>query len=132
MTPRTSLVLLAGLLLSQSAMAQDKVSGAFWKYEMSQVGSDETTRQGRFRIEGTTIYQPRERKTTQIGSIEGRRIGGKIRDKIVVKFESLRASDGTILKCSGPLTGESFGEVNGRLVDEDGPHWQFKASRVQE
>jgi uncharacterized glyoxalase superfamily protein PhnB len=137
MTPRTCLVLVAGLLIAHFASAdvatgEDKVDGAYWKYEMSQIGSKETTRQGRIRIEGTAIYQPRERKSTQIGTIEGKKGRPKAGDKVQVTFESLRAADGTMLKCSGPVTWESFGEVNGRLIDENGKHWQFKASRTQE
>lgn len=109
------------------------VEGAIWQYEMSKVSGKGDARTGRFRIHGTDIFQPRDMTPTKIGVIEGKKREKPTRgDKVKVNFEQLRGSDQRELKCQGPVTFLSFGEVKGRLVDSDGVHWNFRASRVQE
>lgn len=128
-------LLVAWCLTLVTANAEDggKVAGAIWKYEMSQVSGRGQSRTGAFRIDGTDIYQPRDKKPTKIGTIGGKKNQvPKKGDKVTVDFESLRGSDDKELKCKGPVTWNSLGEVEGRLIDADGVHWNFKSSRVQE
>ena len=124
-------------LIFVSAKAEDKgtVDGAIWEYEMSKVTrkDKDEPRIGKFRIEGSDIFQPRNKKPTKIGTIK--RTGkGKPQqgDKVHVDFEQLLGNDQKKLKCKGPITFISFGEVEGRLIDSDGMHWNFKASRIKE
>lgn len=131
----TRLCILAFTLLGTVALAEDrgKVDGAIWHYEMSRVANKDDTRTGRFRIEGTDIFQPRDKKPTKIGNIvRDSNAKPKKGDQVRVEFDQLHGSDQKKLKCSGRITFESFGEVEGRLIDSDGRHWNFKASRVQE
>jgi hypothetical protein len=117
------------------AVADDEgqFEGAIWQYEMSRVSGKGDARTGRFRIHGTEIFQPRDMKPTVIGAIEGKMKEKPAKgDKVKVKFEQLRGSDQKTLKCEGPITFVSFGEVKGRLIDSDGVHWNFKASRILE
>jgi hypothetical protein len=110
-----------------------KVPGAMWQYEMNQVADASVSRSGKFRITGDNMFQPRNRRPTKIGAIEGQPPQKPAKgDKVKVAFDSLRAEDDTELKCRGTITFDSFGEVHGRLLDSDGKHWNFKASRVQE
>lgn len=131
-----SLIMMTVLVLgAATAFAQDgdTVPGAIWKYEMKQVSGRGEPRTGAFRIDGDTIYQPRDRKPTKIGSIAGKpNQRPKQGHKVKVQFEALRASDGSELKCGGMITWQSLGEVDGRLIDSDGFHWTFKASRFKE
>lgn len=128
-------VVVALCLICVAASAEDggKLPGAIWKYEMSQVSGKGQARTGAFRIDGTDIYQPRDKKPTKIGTIEGKKNQvPKKGDKVTVDFNALRGSDEKELKCKGPITWNSLGEVEGRLIDADGVHWHFKSSRVQE
>lgn len=126
-------VLAVSMVISAAAQDRGKVPGAIWKYDMSRVASPEVARKGAFRIDGTDIYQPREKKPKKIGTIEGKKNQAPQKgDKVKVRFETLRGSDRKELKCGGPITWDSLGEVHGRLIDSDGVHWNFKASRVQE
>lgn len=100
---------------------------------MSPVSGRGSARTGAFRIDGTDIYQPRDKKPTKIGSIAGKKNQApKKGDKVNVEFDALRGSDNKELKCKGPITWNSLGEVEGRLIDDEGVHWNFKSSRVQE
>lgn len=111
----------------------DTVPGAIWKYEMSKVVDGSGKRSGMFRIDGIDIYQPRDKKPTKVGVLEGKKnVVPNKGDQVKVEFNELRASDGSFLKCKGPITWDSLGEVHGRLIDASGAHWNFKASRVQE
>ncbi len=122
-------------LIGVAASGEDggKVQGAIWKYEMTRVADGGKARTGAFRIDGTDIYQPRDKKPTKIGTIGGKKDQiPKKGDKVVVDFNALRGSDNKELKCKGPVIWNSLGEVEGRLIDSDGVHWSFKSSRVQE
>lgn len=109
-----------------------KVPGAIWSYTMSPAGRPDTSRTGMFRINGDDIFQPRDRKPTKIGTITGKAGKPDKGDQVRVEFDSLRGSDGLEIKCRGRVTFQSFGEVEGRLIDSGGKHWDFKASRTQE
>lgn len=129
----SSLVIACLFCAASAAEDGGKVSGAIWKYEMSQVSARGQARTGAFRIDGTDIYQPRDKKPTKIGAIAGKKNQvPKKGDKVTVDFDALRGSDEKELKCKGAITWNSLGEVEGRLIDGDGVHWNFKASRVQE
>jgi hypothetical protein len=122
-------------LTCAAAPAEDrgKVEGAVWQYEMSMVKRNAESRKGRFRINGTEIFQPRDMKPMKIGAILDKpREKPEKGDKVKVQFDALRGSDRKALNCKGQITFNSFGEVEGRLIDTDGVHWNFKASRVQE
>lgn len=122
-------------LVAAAAPAEDRgnVEGAVWQYEMSMVKRNAESRRGRFRIDGTEIFQPRDMMPTKIGTILDKpREKPEMGDKIKVQFDALRGSDRKALNCKGQITFKSFGEVEGRLIDTDGAHWNFKASRVQE
>lgn len=124
------------LVLALSAVAtcvaqKNNVKGALWKYEMTPVDG-EGARKGTFRIQDADIFQRREKKQQKVGKIEGQAGKPKKGDQVQVEFESLVDDDGTRMKAKGPITFDSFGEVHGRLVDGQGKHWEFKASRFQE
>jgi hypothetical protein len=118
-----------------AAPAEDrgKVEGAVWQYEMNMVKRNAESRKGRFRINGTEIFQPRDMKPVKVGAILDKpKDKPEKGDKVRVQFDALRGSDRKALNCKGHITFNSFGEVEGRLIDTDGVHWNFKASRVQE
>lgn len=118
-----------------AAQAEDrgKVEGAVWQYEMSMLKRNAESRKGRFRINGTEIFQPRDMKSAKVGTILDKpKEKPEKGDKVRVQFDALRGSDRKALSCKGQITFNSFGEVEGRLIDSDGVHWNFKASRVQE
>jgi hypothetical protein len=51
------------LCLSAAGVSADdrgRVDGAIWQYEMSRVANKEDNRTGKFRIDGTDVFQPRE------------------------------------------------------------------------
>lgn len=127
--------LFAICLSCAATLAEDrgKVEGAVWQYEMSPVKRGAESRKGRFRINGTEIFQPRDMKPVKVGAILDKpKDKPEKGDKVRVQFDALRGSDRKALNCKGQITFNSFGEVEGRLIDADGVHWNFKASRVQE
>lgn len=112
----------------------DKVPGAIWKYERSRASGRGEPRTGRFRIEGSNIYQPRgeKREPTVVGRIEGKERGrAKAGSTVTVIFDALGGSDGKSLSAKGTIEPRQ-GEVKGDLVDADGVHWTFKAFRIRE
>ncbi len=124
--------LLPALVLAQ--IPGDNVAGAIWRYEMTKVAGKGVTRAGRFRIEGSNVYQPRgeKREPTVIGTIEGKEKGrAKAGSTVTINFESLAGSDGKELAAKGTIS-PMKGGVSGELVDSDGFHWKFTASRIRE
>jgi hypothetical protein len=137
MRSRSPAVCLAFVICLAGAVAAaddiGKVEGAIWQYEMSRVSGKGDARSGKFLIHGTDVFQLRDMTRTKIGVIEGQKKEKPTKgDKVKVKFERLRGSDRKELQCEGPITFISFGEVKGRLIDTDGVHWDFRASRIQE
>jgi hypothetical protein len=123
------------IVMCSVAGAEDKgkFPGAVWQYEMSPAAKGDKapeSRKGGFRINGNEIFQPRGEKSVAIGKIIGKE--GPKKKTVTVEFESLRGSDGKTIAAKGLIEYDSPGEVHGRLVDGDGTHWNFKASRVQE
>jgi len=126
-------VLLLGICSWGVAEDRGKLDGARWRYSMKPVAGRSEPRHGAFRISGDKIFQGMGKQATQVGTIIGKvREKPDPNDKVRVKFTNLRARDGSKVDLSGPVFFQSFGEVTGRLIDGDGKHWNFEASRVQE
>ena len=111
---------------------EGKFEGALWRYTVSFVGMKDDVREGVFRIDGRKMYQPRGGKPTEIGIINAPKFVPKKGDKIPVTFEKLRSKDGNMLALKGEIEFIELGEVKGRLVDGEGRHWNFRATRFQE
>ena len=99
----------------RSPAAEDggKFDGALWRYSATRVmGND--VREGAFRISGKEKFLPKKG------------------DKIPVTFTRLRSKGGEVLALKGRIEWIELGEVRGRLIDSDGAHWNFRATRFQE
>lgn len=109
-----------------------KFEGALWRYTISSVGMKDDVRDGAFRIEGKKIFQPHDGKPTEVGTINAPKFVPKKGEKIPVTFEKLRSKNGNMLALKGEIEFIEFGEVKGRLIDGEGRHWNFRATRFQE
>lgn len=117
----------------RSPAAEDggKFDGALWRYSATRVmGND--VREGAFRISGKEMFQPHEGKPTVVGTIDEKKFLPKKGDKIPVTFTRLRSKGGEVLALKGRIEWIELGEVRGRLIDSDGAHWNFRATRFQE
>lgn len=109
----------------------DKFEGALWRYTATRVvGTD--VREGVFRISGKEMFQPLDGKPTVVGTIDAEKFLPKKGDKIPVTFTKLRSKGSQFLALKGKIEFIELGEVKGRLIDGDGAHWNFRATRFQE
>ena len=116
---------------SSLAAEGDAVDGAIWRYKMTRVAGKGIERQGRIRILGTEIFQiDKDGSDTLVGTIAGK--FEPPRGEVVVTFDKLRARDAQEMSFKGKLKRNAAGQAEGRLVDGDGFHWNFKAERIRE
>lgn len=127
------LVGVLGLVVDRPAAGEDgdKVEGALWRYTATRVVGKEE-REGVFRINGKEMFQPLEGKPTVVGTIDADKFLPQKGDKIPVTFTKLRSKGGQFLALKGKVEFIELGEVKGRLIDGEGGHWNFRATRFQE
>jgi hypothetical protein len=124
---------LSGFGLGQSsteAQDGDAVEGAIWRFTITRVAGKQE-RHGRFRILGTEIFQRRMgEEDVVVGTIEGK--FEPPRNEVVVNFTKLQSRGAQPIALKGRLKRTDAGVAEGRLVDGNGFHWQFKAERIIE